>query len=103
VGRATYTVLVISIGAMIAFLMLLVLGAYIFEGEASISIGLLWYYSLPISLLCGWLIGRYTYAWYGQLNSVLRQASALLVLGLVMAIVSPVLTYAVLLLPALVS
>ncbi len=101
-GRVLYTVLIIILGLSLGFLLLLVSGGYIFEGEAAMGIGILSWFSLPAVLVIGLLLGRYTYAWYSSLNALATQAAGLLGLAVAVAVLSPTITYTTLWLVSLI-
>lgn len=91
--RITYTSLIIIFGLVVGFILLLVSGGYIIEGEVAMGIGLLWYYSLPAFLLLGYLTARVSYNWYSAQNVLLSQTAGLLGFALAIAILAPAATY----------
>lgn len=90
--RLTYTALIIVFALIVGFLLLLVAGGYIFDGEAAMGAGILWYYSLPGVLILGYLIARFSFPWYVNQNAVLIQTIGLLGSALIVAVMAPVIT-----------
>jgi len=91
--KGTYIALIIFFSLFVGFLLLLVSGGYIFEGEAAMGVGLLWYYSLPAFLLFGYLAGQASYSWYSNQRVVLIQSVGLLGFSLVVSVLAPAMTY----------
>ena len=93
--RLTYTALIIVFALIVGFLLLLIVGGYIFEGEAALGVGILWYYSLPGVLILGYLIARFSFPWYVNQNAVLMQTIWLLGSALTVAVMAPAITHLV--------
>jgi len=91
--RLTYTALIIVFALIVGFLLLLIAGGYIFEGEAAIGVGFLWYYSLPGVLILGYLIARVSFSWYVNQNAVLMQTVGLLGSAIIVAVLAPAITH----------
>lgn len=92
-NRLTYTTLIIIFGLVVGFMLLLVAGGYIFEGETAMGVALLWYYSLPVVLLLGYLVARASYKWYASQTDVLIQTMSLLGIAFSVAVIPPVIVY----------
>lgn len=92
-NRAVYTGFLIVAALLVGFLLLLISGGYILEGEAAMGMGILWYYSLPAFLLLGYLVGRSTHGWYSTQSAVYNQLAILLGLAFAVAVLSPLVTY----------
>ncbi len=90
--QLTYTALIIVFALFVGFLLLLVAGGYIFECEAAMGVGILWYYSLPVILILGYLMARFSFSWYVNQNTVAMQTIGLLGSALVVAVIAPVIT-----------
>ena len=91
--RLTYTTLIIIFGLVVGFILLLLSGGYIFEGEVAMGVGILWYYSLPAFLLLGYLTARASYNWYSTQSVLHTQTASLLGFALVVAVLAPAVTY----------
>jgi hypothetical protein len=95
-NRTVHSALLVIAGFAISFICLLLLGGYIFDGEAAMGIGILWAYSIPAYLLLGILLGRLSYGWYSIQSATLVQTTSLLGLALSVAVLGPSVTYLVL-------
>lgn len=92
--RLAYIGAILIIESLVAFILLLIAGGYILEGEAAIGAGYTWWYSIPMCLVLSIIIGLLTFNRYCELGTIFGKMIFLSVLATVIVVSAPVITFA---------
>ena len=87
--KISYIVAVVICALFLGFAGILVLGSFVLKGEKAIEAGLLWVYSVPVSILIGFLVGSFSFRWYANLDGTYAQGLGLLGVSLVVGAITP--------------
>jgi hypothetical protein len=77
---------------MAGFALLLIFGAYLTDGESSIGVGYVWYFSLPAAVLAAVVLGLRTHQNYIDKKGAAAQTGFLLLVASLALIIAPIIT-----------